>query len=166
MKKPRKPKKRRDEAKHPNLKHEYNPRVRHEYMDWDYLDTLPPDAKDFLNQFAGEYYGAAFKKDGTDIQSYEKYGKDANDRNNARNRCLYSSLKNRGDRNNKNLLDYDWIASSENKLSLDDKFNAGADPRHIENAYIDFLEMKEIEAMMQEYDLAMLAFSETIELLL
>ncbi len=159
MKKPKKTKSRRDKALNPALDRKFMPRVRQELIDYDYLDQLNPEEKAWLNKFSDEYINASFKKDGTDIQPYEKYGKDSNDRNNSRNRCIYTALKNKANKhNNKKLLNYDSVISDiENESSRD------INPRHMENAYIDFIEIKEIEAMIEEYDQAMMNFSENSE---
>lgn len=160
--KQKKPKKRRDSVQHPALNKRYMPRVRQELIDYDYLDQLSPEEKDWLNKFTDEYVNASFQNDGTDIQSYEQYGKDCNDRNNARNRCLYTDLRNKGDGvNNKKLLNYDnMIVDVENQLSQD------INPNSLENAYTEYIELKEIESFLEEYDQAMLLFrEETSELL-
>lgn len=148
MRKLKKQKNRRDKIKHPALDKRFMPRVRQELIDFDYIDQLNEEEKNYLNKFVDEYINASFKKDGTDIQSYEKYGKDSNDRNNARNRCLYSALKNKANKhNNKRLVNYDAVgAEIENQASRE------IDPQHIENAYIDFIELKEIESYLEEYD--------------
>ncbi len=164
MKKPKSTKKpKRSNVRHAALDKKYTTRVRQELIDYDYLDQLSIEEKDWLNKFTDEYINASFKRDETDIQPYEKYGKDSNDRNNARNRCLYTSLKNRGNRNNKNLLDYDWIVANDTRNSLENKLNEGINPANLENAYVDFLEEKEIESFMVEYDQAMLLFTENAE---
>ena len=159
MKKPRKTKSRRDKAENPALDRKFMPRVRQELIDYDYLDQLSPEEKSWLNKFTDEYVNASFKKDGTDIQPYEKYGKDSNDRNNSRNRCLYTALKNKANKhNNKKLLNYDSVLSD-----VEDELSRDVDPMHMENAYVDFLEIKEVEAMIEEYDQAMINFREDDE---
>lgn len=162
--KSRKGKKRRDQAKHPNLKKAFNPRVRQEYLDFDYLEQLSEKELDWLDKTMGEYYGASFDRQHPErnIQSYEKYGKDCNDRNNARNRDLYGALKNKDNKfSNKKLVNYDNMTGEiENELSRE------SDPNAIENAYIEFLTFKQIEQMMLEYDLAMQNFIEVSEDLL
>lgn len=156
----KKPKKvRRERVKNAALKKPYTTRVRQEYLDYDYLDKLNEEELTWLNKFTEEYLNDSFKRDGTDIQTYEKYGKDANDRNNARNRDLYGALKNKDNKfQNKKLLNYDNIVSDiENELSRE------VNPLSIENAYIDYLDYKEVEKMLQQYDIAMKDFSEVEE---
>ena len=157
--KPRNPKKpRRDRVKHSALKKPYTPRVRQEYLDYDYLDQLNEEELTWLNKFTEEYLNDSFKRDGSDIQPYEKYGKDANDRNNARNRCLYGALKNKDNKfKNKKLVNYDnMVADIETELSKE------LNPAAIEDAYIEFLNNQEILAMLEQYDSAMEQFSEEI----
>lgn len=159
-KKQNNPKKvRRSKVKNAALKKPYTPRVRQEYLDYDYLDQLNDEELSWLNKFTDEWLNASFNHDETDIQSYEKYGKDSNDRNNARNRCLYGALKNKDNKfQNKKLLNYDNIVSDiENELSRE------MNPKHVEDAYIEFLDYQQIEDMLTEYDLAMEQFSEVEE---
>jgi hypothetical protein len=127
MKKPKKSKNRRDKVENPALNKRYMPRVRQELIDYDYLDKLSAEEKEWLNKFTDEYVNASFKRDGTDIQSYEKYGKDSNDRNNARNRCLYTALKNKANgANNKRLLNYDSVL-----IEVEDELHRDLDPKHM-----------------------------------
>lgn len=157
--KPKKPKKLRNNEKYPALTKNKMPRVRQEYLDFEYIDQLNDEEKAWLNKFNDEYLNASFKHDDTDIQSYEKYGKDANDRNNSRNRCLYGQLKNKADKfNNKKLLNYDNLLGD-----VENSYNSEINPKNLENAYIDFIELKEIEEFFKEYDEAMLRFNEDDE---
>jgi hypothetical protein len=156
--KQKKVKSRRDKAKHPNLQARYSPRIRSEYIDYDYLDKLDEEALAYLNKFTGEFHGASFAHDETDIQSYQKYGKDCNDRNNSANRDTYGKLRSRTNNFKAKLVGYDNMLSDiENKLSSE------INPANMENAYVDFIESKQLQAMIEEYDQAMLNFSETDE---
>lgn len=128
------------------------------------MDQLSEKELDWLDKFSAEYYGASFQKDGSDIQDYETYGKDSNDRNNARNRDLYGSLKNKDNKfGNKKLLNYDSLKKSDG-----DGFNSkwaheypeGHNPRNLENTYIDFIEGQEIKQMIEEYASVMKKFTE------
>lgn len=47
----------------------------------------------YLNQFTEEYTNASFNKHATPIQRKKAHRKDAYDRNNARNRCMYTKAK-------------------------------------------------------------------------
>lgn len=156
MKKPKKVKKRRDRDQHPALLKKNIPRVRQEYLDYDYLDQLNEKEKDWLNKFTEEYLNDSFKHDETDIQSYEKYGKDCNDMNNARNRCLYGALKNKANKfNNKKLVNYDNILTD-----IEEEMGKEIDPMRLEDAYVEYLEFKQIESFLEEYDQAMATFRE------
>lgn len=160
-KKPKNPKKvRRDRIKNAALKKPYTPRVRQEYLDYDYLDQLNEEELAWLNKFTEEYLNASFNRDDSDLQPYETYGKDSNDRNNSRNRDLYGALKNKDNKfKNNKLVNYDNMTGDiENELSRD------LNPKAIEDAYIEFLDYKEVEAMMLEYDLAMEKFTEISEM--
>lgn len=120
------------------------PKVRAEYNDFDYLDQLNDEEKAWLNKFNNEYLNASFEHDDTDIQSYEKYGKDSNDRNNARNRCLYGQLKNTSQ--NKRILKYDSLNNLDTKIEeMQSNFV------DVEAAYVDYLDYKEVEEMINEY---------------
>lgn len=173
MKKAKSEKKpRRSQVKNPALQKKYNSRILQEYIDYDYLDQLSDGELEWLNKFTEEFHKASYKHDGTDIQDYNKvigqdeegkditYGKNSNDRNNAQNRCLYGHLKNKADRNNnKKLLSYESLANSTDPTkSLENELSKDINPASMEEAYIDFLDSKEVDAMIEEYDQAMFEF--------
>jgi hypothetical protein len=66
---------------------------RREYVDYDYIEGLDDKAKDFLNRFTEEYYIANFNHKGKSVDKTKKAKKDSYDRNNQRNRDLYSKAK-------------------------------------------------------------------------
>lgn len=66
---------------------------RREYVDYDYVAGLDDKAKDFLNRFTEEYYIANFNHKGKGVDKTKKAKKDSYDRNNQRNRDLYSKAK-------------------------------------------------------------------------
>lgn len=152
-----KPKKRRrDRAKYPALEKRFMPRVRQEYLDFDYLDKLNLEEKAWMNKFVDEYLNASFKKDGTDIQDYETYGKDSNDRNNSRNRDLYGHLKNKANKfNNQRLINYDKVVG-DIEINLNQQLN----PNYIEDTYLDYMEYKAVEEFLKEYAEVMTNFNE------
>lgn len=180
MKKPKERKKlRRDQIKHPALNKNYNSRILSEYIDYDYLDQLSEEELDWLNKFTEEFHKASYKKDGSDIQDYNEvigennkgkpltYGKDSNDRNNKQNADIYGILRNKASRKNQILKHYklvnyeDLVDHSDPNKNIENELSKDVNPRNLENAYIDFLEIKELEAaMMLEYDLAMQNFNE------
>jgi hypothetical protein len=91
--------------------------------------------------------------------------KDSTDRNNKRNSDMYGILRNQADRkSSKRLINYDLLVSGDPSKALELEYPAGYNPAAMEHAYIDFLESKQIEAMFDEYDKAMLVFNEVCEL--
>ena len=93
----------RSKNKYPNLQKNLNLKRRQELIDFDYIDQLSDEEKEWLNKFMGEYMCASFprqlvkKKDGTVYKRYAPSnihkGEDRleiYDRNNARNRDVYS----------------------------------------------------------------------------
>jgi hypothetical protein len=155
-------KKRRDKVKYPGLNKQYTTRIRQEYLDMDYIDQLSEDDKKWLNRFFEEELNSQFKNDGTDLNKTKEERKKIYDRNNAQNRDLYGSLKNKDNKfKNNKLVNIDSIAG-ELEIELSEELH----PKAIEDAYIEFLDYKQIEAMMLEYELAMEQFNETSEVLL
>ncbi len=82
-------------SKRPNLDPSLAPRTRYEDInDFDYLHKLDGEALDFMDKFLGEYVGASFdKKNKNNLHKKKKQKKECGDRNNARNRCLYTRVK-------------------------------------------------------------------------
>lgn len=161
---------RRSKAKYPSLKKKFNSRIKQEKIDFDYLDQLSPSELDWLAKFMEEENSASFKNDGTDLNTSKEDRKKIYDRNNAANRCLHGNLKNKADRyNNKKLLSYEVLVNAtDTSKSLENELSKDINPNSMEDAYIDFLESKQIEAMIEEYDMAMEQFSEisgTLEVL-
>lgn len=83
---------RRKRVKHPALNNEYNLRSRHQYNDYDYIDQLSEEEKDWLNKFTEEYSNAAVGKQSeaekNKFHTTVEMVKDCTDRNNARNRDI------------------------------------------------------------------------------
>jgi len=144
----------RSQVKYPALKPKYNPKVRQAEIDYDYLDQLNDEELQWLNKFSEEFINARFQGDDSDIDKTAEGRKAAYDRNNARNRCLYGQLKVR--RMNDKLLNYDDVLNVVEETQE-------LQPSHMENAYIEFLTEKQLNAMLQEYDQAMLIFNEADE---
>lgn len=145
---------RRSKVKHASLNKRFNSRIKQEYLDADYLEKLSASELDWYAKFMDEWNGASFQKDGNDIDQTAEGRKASYDRNNARNRCLYGHLKNKTDKfNNKKLLNFDQVIGDvEVELSQHVTSNT------IEDAYIDFLESKEIKEMIKDYEVAMTSF--------
>jgi len=83
----------RSKAKYPALKPQYNSRTRQEYIDYDYVNTLSDKDKQYLNDFTEEWLGGNFNHETSNLQKTKKQRKDCYDRNNARNRCIYTIAK-------------------------------------------------------------------------
>jgi hypothetical protein len=110
------PTQKRAEKKYPGLNKALHPRTRQEYMDADYIDKLSPKEKEFLSKFQEEYYGASLAPEDSpkqwkkDLHKTKELRKECRDRNNARNRDLYSISRTHG-----------WVTSyEENKDVLDE----------------------------------------------
>jgi hypothetical protein len=86
----------RSKAKYPALKPELNLKTRHELIaDYDYIKKLSPEEKEWLNKFTKEYVNAEIntKKPRKNLHKTKAARKDCYDRNNARNRCIYTRSK-------------------------------------------------------------------------
>ncbi len=107
----------RDRIKYPALDPNYNLKTRIELIDdlYDYSKDLSEADKDYLNRFSEEYNNANFTHEGKrvhpkrikqveyktkknkrkrrDRKTVDKFKKESEDRNNARNRCLYTKNK-------------------------------------------------------------------------
>lgn len=115
-----KKKTKRSAARYPALRPELNPRTRYELLDYDYLDKLDESEMQWLQDFTEEYTHANFNHPGRRIHKGKKYKKDCYDRNNARNRCMWSRAKAAGltvDADILNVVDDidDWAADFTSK---------------------------------------------------
>lgn len=84
---------RRSQAKNPGLHPEFNPKSRADLVDYDYLDQLSDKEKEWLNSFTEEYTHANFNHPGKILHRTKRLKKDCYDRNNARNRCIWTRAK-------------------------------------------------------------------------
>lgn len=159
MKNGRDKRKKRNQHKHPGLIKGLTSRVRQEYHDVDeYIDQLNEEELAWLNKFMEEELNASFKNDGTDLNKTKEERKKIYDRNNARNRCQYGIIKAKVAQTK--LLNYENVLNIVEQ-EVNDKAQAQATP--IEDVYVDFLESKQIEQFLIDYDNAMLLFREEIE---
>ncbi len=148
---------RRNQQKYPGLNPRLTTRIRQEFHDFDYIEKLSDNDKSFLNKFIEEELNTKFKNDGTDFNQTKEDRKKIYDRNNHANRDVLGILKNKANRsNNKRLVNYDNVVG-------DLESNSDLNPMHLENAYAEFIEFKEIESFLEEYDQAMADFSEASE---
>lgn len=86
---------RRSEQKYPALQPKYNLKIRTDLIDYDYLGELSPKHKLWLNKFTEEYVNATLNRNNlrSNLHRNKKLKKDCDDRNNSRNRCIYSLEK-------------------------------------------------------------------------
>ena len=86
-------KSKRSRSKHPALNPRFSPKVRKDYLDFDYLDQLSPEEKDWLNKFVDEELHASFKNDERDLNQSKEDKRRVYSNNNSRNRDLYGITK-------------------------------------------------------------------------
>lgn len=87
---------RRSNTTRPGLKRELNPKSRWELLDFDYIGKLSEKEKDFLNKFAEEYIHGSFEHNRKDLHKTKKSKRECYNRNNARNRDLYTISRTNG----------------------------------------------------------------------
>jgi hypothetical protein len=145
-------KSKRSKAKYPGLVPRLTSRVRQEYHDFDYIDSLDEEAKEFLNRFIEEELNASFKNDDRDLNQETTEKRKIYNQNNARNRDLYGLIK--GKVANTKLLNY------EDSLNIIESEMATQSP---ENSILDYLESQDLKAFIIEYQEAMSNFKEVVE---
>lgn len=92
MAKTQKTNKKRDRVKYRNLDKSVNLKIRHDLIDYDYLDKLDEKELAWLDKFTGEYVGASLDTENPrrNLHRNKALRKDCYDRNNARNRDVLS----------------------------------------------------------------------------
>lgn len=90
LEKPIKKINRRNQAQYPALSPELNLKTRYKELDFDYLDKLSDKDKAWLNNFAEEYVHANLTHKGKKLHKTKRLRKAVYDKNNARNRDLYT----------------------------------------------------------------------------
>lgn len=135
--------KKRSELKFPSLNPRYNNRIRQEYQDYDYVDQLSNEEKQFLEDFNKEYYQASVGKQKDEgINNRFTKGreavKEAQDNNNHRNNDTYGIIRNKVSATK--LLDYHGITNM-----VEEKYANEVDPENIENAIIDYMDSKKLD---------------------
>lgn len=86
----KKPKKKRDLTRFPGLNKNLFSKIKQEQFDYDYIDKLNPEEKEWLSKFTEEYLGARLNGEGKKLHKNKRLRKDCFDRNNARNRDIFS----------------------------------------------------------------------------
>jgi hypothetical protein len=93
MTKQKKKRNKRNQMKYPALDPSVNLKTRSELIDYDYIDKLSDEEKDWLNRFTTEYINASFKHEGKKIMKTKEKKRKAYKANNARNRCIWTKAK-------------------------------------------------------------------------
>lgn len=116
----KKKKNRRDSVKNPALVPQLNLKTRYELIDYDYINKLSEEEKEWLNAFTEEYVNANMNHDGKKIHNTKKLKRDCYNRNNSRNRCIWTKAKASGSGVNLESIDNSekkkLSANSENEL--------------------------------------------------
>lgn len=86
----------RSKTKYPGLKKELYSKIKQQYFDIDYVNSLSEDEKQWLNDFMNEYYGANLNESKERMHNTDVLRKDVFDRNNARNRDIYNVARTGG----------------------------------------------------------------------
>jgi hypothetical protein len=125
--------KKRRQSNHPNLDPGLNLRSRWEevYDVASYANKLPADAKDWLNKFMGEYVNANLDVENLEnnLHNTKELKKSCQDRNNARNRDIYSRANASGNLIGLDELKKEYLEqeSGLDKLDNFDDSNSGSD---------------------------------------
>ncbi len=110
---------RRNSEQYPGLKYNLFSKIKQEYHDYDYLDKLSPEEKEWLSQFTEEYLGANLKPNKKHYKRKKnihpaKYNKEIFGANNSRNRDIHSISKVTG------KLDFDIVETEDYEVTEDD----------------------------------------------
>lgn len=89
---------RRSKFKYPAIEKQMNLKSRQPEIDdvKSYFDTLPDDAKEWMNRFMEEYNNANFNHGEKPLHKTKTLKKDCYNRNNRRNRCISSKEEAKG----------------------------------------------------------------------
>lgn len=113
---------------------EVNPKNRWEHIDHDYLDKLSDKEKEWLSNFNEEYLSGNFNHKGKKFHKTKKEKRDCYNRNNARNRDLFTIARTWG-----------WVVGAENaelESAIDNARTETMNPESQENAVIDLLDIR------------------------
>lgn len=118
MKKQRKPQTKRSKEKYPALKPHLNLKSRYDLIDYDYVDQLSDEEKEWLNKFTEEYVNANLdsKNSKKNLHKSKKLKKDCYDRNNSRNRDILTRAKAQGKDIDFHGLEHELSSFDENQI--------------------------------------------------
>jgi hypothetical protein len=119
-------------TKYPGLVREVHPKPRWEYIDFDYTDKLSEKEKEYLSNFNEEWLSGNFNHKGKKFHKTKADRKKCYDRNNARNRDIYSINRTHG-----------WIVATEDLI---DGLQNMKNPSDVEEAMVSILDLdKEVK---------------------
>lgn len=118
----KKGRKKRESTKYPNLKVNVNLKTRYEEVEdvASYINKLSDSDKAWMDKFMGEYNNASLDVQNLDnnLHNTQELKKACQDKNNARNRCIYSRAKASG-----NLTSIDISIGSKNNSLINDEID-------------------------------------------
>ena len=135
-------KNKRSKTKYPGLTKQTTLRIREDLVDQDYIEQLNESEKVWLNQFNEEWINMKVSKTGNFKPKFHKTKKDRkliNDRNNSRNRDIYSLTA-----KDKKLTN-DIKADNNNFYVIEDEMNERIDAEtELENIYKEILKKRSV----------------------
>ena len=113
-------KSKRSKTKYPALRPELNLKTRYELIDYDYIDKLSEDEKEWLNKFTEEYVNASLdtKNLQNNFHNTEQLKKDCYSRNNARYRDILTRAKACG-----NYISIDHLLLNKKSIKINSEEN-------------------------------------------
>lgn len=132
-KNPKKRKSKREKQEHANLDPKYNLKTRTDLIDHDYLHKLSKKELDWLNEFNKEYVSGSFDRERPkrNLHKKRKHIKDADDRNNARNRDILTRAK-----ASNQLTDYETLIEEADENFNEDKIIEAIDSKNLNEAIV------------------------------
>jgi hypothetical protein len=126
---------RRSKVKNAALIKRYNSRIRQDEIDYDYLSDLSEEELKWLNDFTEEYVNASVGKQSeankNKFHNTPELVKDCTDRNNARQRCIYSIAKARN-----RVIDHtEWFLETISRTNQEPHYD-------VEDELIDNIDLK------------------------
>lgn len=119
----------RAEYPYPGIAPWLNPKTRAELIDHDYISKLSDEEKAYLSKFNEEYLSGTFEHDSTDLHKGKKRKRDCYNRNNSRNRDVFSRNRTHG-----------WVGDDQTPKKILEQ--TPTSPESQENTLIDLLDVK------------------------